>query len=145
MARRINAAGVSLIKSFEGLRLEAYKCPANVWTIGYGSTGPHVRPGMVITEDRAEELLLEDLRRFEHGVEVMVANAPTNDNQFSALVSLGFNIGLGALATSTVMKRHKLGNKLGAANAILMWKRGGGRILPGLVRRREAERRLYLA
>ena len=142
--RKINAAGLALIKEFEGLRCEAYRCPAGVLTIGYGSTGPHVKVGMVISEERAEELLLSDLRRFENGVEALVGNAATSDNQFSAMVSLGFNIGLGKLATSTVLKRHKLGNKIGCANAFLMWNRGGGRILPGLVRRREAERKLYL-
>ena len=145
MPRKINAAGIDLIKSFEGLRLDSYRCSANVATVGYGHTGPDVRIPMTITEERAEELLREDLARFETGVEALIGSTPTNDNQFSALVSLAFNIGLGALATSTVLKRHKLGNKLGAANAILMWNRGGGRVLKGLMRRREAERKLYLA
>jgi lysozyme len=144
MARKINAKGLALVKAFEGLRLEAYRCAAGVLTIGWGSTGPHVRAGMVITEERAEELLLNDLRRFEVGVEALVGTVPTDDNQFSALVSLAFNIGLGKLATSTVLKRHKLGNKIGAANAFPMWNRAGGRILKGLINRREAERKLYL-
>jgi lysozyme len=142
MVRRINEAGLELIKSFEGLRLEAYRCPAGVLTIGYGSTGPHVKPGMVITEEKAEGLLLEDLRRFEVGVEAMAG--PATDNQFAAMVALAFNIGLGAFSTSTVLKRHKLGNRTGAANAFLMWNKAGGQILKGLIRRREAERKLYL-
>lgn len=141
--RKINDAGLALIKSFEGLRLEAYRCPAGVLTIGYGSTGPHVKQSMVITPGEAERLLLEDLEWFEHGVEIIAG--PATDNQFSAMVSLAFNIGLGRFATSTVLKRHKLGNRVGAANAFLLWVRGGGRVLPGLVRRREAERKLYLA
>jgi len=142
--RRINERGRNLIKEFEGCRLEAYRCPAGVATVGVGHTGPDVRIPMTITQERADELLDNDLRRFEIGVEALVGNAPTNDNQFAALVSLAFNIGLGRIATSTVMKRHKAGNKVGAANAFLMWNKAGGRVLPGLMRRREAERRLYL-
>lgn len=142
MARKINAAGLALIKQFEGLRLKAYLCPANVWTVGYGSTGSHVKQGMVITEAEAEALLRDDLERFEAGVDKLAGDA--TDNQFSAMVSLAFNIGLDAFERSTVLKRHKLGNHMGAANAFLLWNRGGGRILKGLVRRREAERALYL-
>jgi len=144
MARKINAAGRDLIKSFEGLRLDSYRCSAGVATVGWGHTGPDVRIPMTITEERAEELLDNDLRRFEAGVEALVGNAATDDNQFSALVSLAFNIGLGKLATSTVLRRHKAGNRVGAGNAFLMWNRAGGRVLAGLMRRREAERKLYL-
>ena len=144
MARKINAAGLALVKAFEGCKLDSYRCAAGVATIGYGHTGPDVRIPMSITPERAEELLENDLRRFETGVEALTGGVPTDANQFSALVSLAFNIGLSALATSTVLKRHKLGNKMGAANAILMWNRGGGRVLAGLTRRREAERKLYL-
>lgn len=142
--RKINAAGLALVKRFEGCELTAYRCPANVLTIGYGSTGPHVKEGMTITEEEAEALLLKDLRRFEHGVEVLVGNAKTTDDQFSAFVSLAFNIGLSAFAGSTALKRHKLGNRIGAANAILLWNKAKGVVLKGLVRRREAERKLYL-
>lgn len=142
--RRINERGLRLVKEFEGLRLEAYRCPAKILTIGYGSTGPHVKEGMVITEAEAEELLRKDLARFEAGVNVMTHGFPTTDDQFSAFVSLAYNIGLGAFAGSTALKRHKLGNHIGAANAILMWNKAKGQILKGLVRRREAERKLYL-
>ena len=96
-ARRINSAGLVLIQSFEGLRLTAYRCPAGVWTIGYGHTGPDVNPGQRITPAEAEALLRGDLDRFESGVAAAVGNAPTTDNQFAAMVSLAFNIGLGAL------------------------------------------------
>jgi lysozyme len=144
MTRRINRAGLAHIKSWEGLRLTAYLDVANVLTIGYGSTGSHVKEGMVITEAEAEELLRKDLARFEHGVEALTEGCATSDDQFSALVSLAFNIGLGALATSTVLKRHKLGNRIGAANAFLMWNKAKGAVLKGLMRRREAERALYL-
>jgi lysozyme len=140
----INERGLALIKSFEGCELDSYRCAAGVATVGFGHTGPDVRIPMTITQERADELLENDLRRFEQGVSAMVEGVPTTSDQFSAMVSLSFNIGLGAFAGSTVLKRHKLKNHLGAANAILMWNRGGGKILNGLIRRREAERKLYL-
>lgn len=142
--RKINSAGLALVKKSEGLRLEAYRCPAGILTVGYGSTGPHVRSGMIITPGEAERFLMLDLRRFEVGVEAMTDMVPTNDNQFSACVSLAFNIGLGAFATSSVLKRHKKGDYPGAANAFLMWVKAKGQTLPGLVKRREAEKMLYL-
>jgi lysozyme len=142
MARQINAKGLAIVKSFEGLSLTAYRCPAQVLTIGYGSTGSHVKEGMVITEAEAEELLRKDLSRFETGVSLMCGAA--TDDQFSAMVSLAFNIGLGAFAGSTVLKRHKLKNHVGAGNAFLMWNKAKGSVLKGLTRRREAERALYL-
>lgn len=141
---RINPAGRDLIKRFEGCKLEAYRCPAGVLTIGYGSTGPHVHQGMIITQEQADELLTQDLKRFETGVEALVGDSATSSNQFSALVSLGFNIGLGKLATSTALKKHRLGNRQGAADAILLWNKAAGRVLNGLQARREAERKLYL-
>jgi len=145
MARRINAAGLQLVKDFEGCKLAAYLCPAGVPTIGFGSTGSHVRMGMRISQGEADELLLEDLERFEEGVERLVGNASTSDNQFAAMVSLAFNIGLDAFAGSTVLKRHKLGNHIGASNAFVRWNKARGKVVPGLIRRREAEARLYRA
>lgn len=148
--RKINAAGLELVKSFEGLRLDAYRDAAGILTIGWGHTGPDVKRDMTITLEEAETLLKTDLARFERGVEAMTGSVPTGDNEFSALVSLAFNIGLQNLATSTLLKRHKLGNKIGAANAFLMWTKarnpvtGKLRDLPGLIRRRQAERKLYL-
>jgi lysozyme len=142
--RKINAAGRDLVKSFEGASLTAYRCPSGVLTIGFGSTGPHVKEGMTISLEEAETLLSSDLSRFERGVEAMTEGTPTSDNQFAALVSLAFNIGLGAFAGSTVLKRHKLGNRIGCANAFLMWVKAKGQVLKGLQRRREAERKLYL-
>jgi lysozyme len=142
--RHINERGLELIKSFEGLRLDAYRCSAGVLTVGWGSTGPHVKEGMTITLEEAETLLKSDLARFERGVEAMTEGVPTTDDQFAAMVSLSFNIGLGNFHGSTVLKRHKLGNRLGAANAFLMWNKVKGSVLKGLMRRREAERALYL-
>ena len=141
---KMNAKGRAIVKQFEGLRLDAYRCPAGVATVGFGHTGPDVRMGMTITPGEAERLLDKDLSRFEVGVEAMLCGVPTTEDEFSAMTSLAFNIGLGKFATSTLLKRHKAGNKVGAANAFLMWNRAGGQILKGLVRRREAERELYL-
>jgi lysozyme len=140
---KINDKGKALIKRFEGLRLESYRCPAGVATVGYGSTGAHVRMGMVITPGEAERLLDKDLARFETGVEAMLCGADTSSDEFSAMVSLAFNIGLGAFATSTLLKRHKAGNKVGAAKAFLSWIYANKRPLAGLIRRREAEKALY--
>lgn len=139
----INDAGLALIKQAEGLRLEAYRCPAGVLTIGYGCT-TNVHTGMVITPGEAERRLHEDLALFENGVTNCLAGQPTSSDQFSAMVSLSYNIGLGNFATSTVLKRHKLGQYAGAANAFLLWNRAGSRVLPGLVTRRQDERSLYL-
>ncbi len=139
--RRIGPKGLALIKQFEGLRLKAYKCPAGVVTIGYGSTGPHVKMGFTITETEAEALLREDLERFERGVVAMAGKI--TPGQFSALVALAFNIGLGAFGTSTLLKKHLAGDYAVAAEQFSRWTRGGGRILPGLVKRRAAERALY--
>ena len=144
MTRRINTAGLELIQSFEGLRLAAYRCPAGVWTIGHGHTGPDVHPRQTITAAEAVALLRGDLDRFEAGVAKALGDAPTTDHQFSAMVSLAFNIGLGAFGKSTVLRQHRAGNAKLAAAAFLMWVRAGGRVLPGLLRRRQAERALYL-
>lgn len=139
--RTINAAGLALIKQFEGCKLTAYLCPAKVWTIGYGSTGAHVKPGMTITAREAEDLLRADLRRFEQGVASELGDA--TDNQFSACVSLAFNIGLAAFLRSTVLRKHQEGDRAAAAHAFKLWNKAGGKILPGLVRRRDAEAALY--
>jgi lysozyme len=142
---KINEAGKALIKRFEGLRLEAYRCPSGVLTIGFGSTGPHVKQGMVITPGEADRLLDKDLARFETGVTAMLCGVPTTENEFSAMVSLAFNIGLGNFATSTLLKRHKAGNKIGAASAFLSWVYAKKVKLKGLMARREAEKELYEA
>lgn len=144
VARLINDLGLELIQHFEGFVATAYKCPAGVLTIGYGSTGPHVKRGMTITQDEAEELLLRDIARFEKAVDAATYDVSTTDNQFAALVSLAFNIGIGAFSKSTVLRKHRYGETKGAADAFLMWTKAAGRTLSGLVRRREAERRLYL-
>lgn len=136
-------AGVDLIKKFEGCKLSAYTCPAGVLTIGVGSTGPHVKPGMVITQDAADALLKKDLKRFELAVNG-VAGDHTTQNQFDAMVSLAFNIGVSAFRSSTVARKHKAKNYEGAAEAFRMWNKAGGKVLIGLVKRREAESVHYM-
>ncbi len=139
--RRINRAGLDIVKESEGLRLKAYICPAGVLTVGFGSTGPHVKPGMVITEAEAEQLLLNDLTRFEDAV--AKACPVATSNQFSAMVSLAFNIGTSAFAGSTLAKKHNAGDYAGAAAEFARWNRGGGKVLPGLTKRRAREAQLY--
>lgn len=146
--RRINDKGLALIKSFEGLCLNAYRCPAGILTIGYGSTGSHVKEGMTITAPEAEALLKRDIARFETGVDAILSTAATTSDQFSALVSFAFNLGLQATLKSTLMKKHKAGDFKAAADQFLSWNkaRSGGHLvaLKGLTKRREAERKLYL-
>ena len=140
-ARRVGKAGLNLIKSFEGLKLTAYLCPAKVWTIGYGSTGQHVKQGMAITEAQAEELLRDDLARFEASVARTVPNA--TQSQFDAMVSLAFNIGVAGFEKSTVARKAASGDHIGAARSFALWNKAGGKVLSGLTRRREAEANLY--
>lgn len=142
LTRHINDAGLRLIKTFEGLVLTAYLCPAKVWTVGWGSTGPHVKPGMKISKQEAEDLLRDDLRRFEDGVESLVT-VPLNDNQFSALVSFSFNVGLGALGGSTLLRLLNQGAYEAVPAQLMRWNKAAGRVLPGLSRRREAEAALW--
>lgn len=139
--RRINAAGLALIKEFEGCRLQAYRDPVGIWTVGYGSTGAHVKPGLTLTEAQCEALLQEDLARFEQAVERAAPKA--TDNQFAAMVALAFNIGITGFGNSTVLRKHRAGDHKGAADAFKMWNKAGGRVLAGLTRRRAAEADLY--
>jgi lysozyme len=140
--KQIGKAGLDLVKSFEGLKLRAYLCPAKVWTIGFGSTGPHVTPGKVITEAQANDLLQDDLDRFEKAVTRLVT-VPLTQNQYDALVSFAFNVGISALERSTLLKRvnAKLFDQAKAEFA--KWNRAGGRPLAGLTRRRAAEAALF--
>lgn len=138
MPRRINDKGLELVKHFEGVHLKPYKCPAGVKTIGYGHTGP-AADSRAITLAEAEQLLEQDLLEAAAYVETLVPGL--GDNQFSALVSFTFNCGPGALKRSTLRKRVANGEDpyLVFPEELPRWNRGGGRILPGLVRRRKAE------
>lgn len=140
-------AGLDLIKSFEGLRLDAYLCPARVWTIGYGHTGTVdgklIRSGMRITAEKAEELLKEDLDKFERYVDRYVTTKITQ-NQFDALVSFAYNCGPGALQKSTLLKRVNSGLFVKASQEFLKWNKGGGKVLTGLTKRRKEEVALFM-
>ena len=146
--RHINERGIEIIKGFEGFSSEPYLCPAKVWTIGYGSTtgsdGGPVGPDMgVISEAEAEALLVRDLEASEGWV-LRLVKKPISENQFSALTSFTFNVGCGALQRSTLRMKLNRGKYLGAADEFPKWRRAGGRILAGLVRRRAAARALFL-
>ncbi|HEY9834255.1 MAG TPA: DUF4231 domain-containing protein [Stenomitos sp.] len=142
--RKMNAAGMRILKECEGLYLNSYKCPAGVWTIGYGCT-KGIRPGMTITEAEAEEMLRKELTEFEKGVERILSHIPLNENQFSALVSLTYNCGMEPITEGmTIRRKLEARDYRGAAEGFLLWNKGGGRVLPGLVKRREMEKKLFL-
>ncbi len=138
--KQINQAGLDLIKKFEGCKLEAYRDAVGVLTIGYGHTGD-VKPGDKISQHQADVILLFDLDKFQLGVGLVAADA--NDNQFSAMVSLAFNVGLRAFQNSTLLKKFQAGDHRGAAAEFSKWTRAGGKVLAGLVKRRQAERELF--
>ena len=142
--RKMNAAGMRILKECEGLYLNSYKCPAGVWTIGYGCT-KGIRPGMTISEAEAEEMLRKELTEFEKGVERILSHIPLNENQFSALVSLTYNCGMEPITEGmTIRRKLEARDYRGAAEGFLLWNKGGGRVLPGLVKRREMEKKLFL-
>lgn len=139
--RKINAEGLALIKQWEGLRLKAYKCSAGVWTIGYGHTRT-AREGLRITEEQAEDLLREDLRVFEAAVDDTVAVQLT-DNQFAALVSWAFNVGVGAMRQSTLIRRLNDGDYDAVPRELVKWNKVKGKPVHGLSNRRAAETGLW--
>ena len=150
-SRRIGAAGIALIKQFEGCgrrtadgRFAAYPDPgtgAEPWTIGWGATGNGIAPGTVWTAEECDARLEADLARYAADVDRAVGDAPTTQPQFDALVSFHYNTG--AIARATLTKRHKAGNHAAAAAQFARWNMAGGKVLRGLVRRRAAEARLY--
>ncbi|MDX2212976.1 MAG: lysozyme [Oculatellaceae cyanobacterium bins.114] len=139
---RVNAQALTIIKTYERLRLEAGRCPAGVLTIGYGST-VGVRPGQKLTAKQAEARLLKDLEQFERVVRKVV-KVPLTNNQFSALVSFVFNVGSAAFMASTLLKRLNQGNYQAAAEQFLQWDKAGGISLSKLTQRRQAEQALFL-
>jgi lysozyme len=141
----MNAAGLELLKHFEGFRSDAYPDPATgaePWTIGYGFTRG-VQPGDTITREDADERLKVEVAEYEGDV-LKVCKRMPSPNQLAAMTSLAFNVGLGNFRSSTVLRRHNSGETFAAANAFLLWNRANGRVMAGLTRRREAERALYL-
>ena len=148
---KTNIAGIDLIKKFEGLKLEAYPDPAtggDPWTIGYGHTSaaglPNVVPGLTITKKEAEDILIKDLSKFEKGV-IRNLKVDVNENQFSSLVSFAFNVGIGSFSTSTLLKKLNDRDHTGAAHELDRWVYGAGKVMKGLVRRRKAEKALFLS
>lgn len=140
---RTSHKGIDLIKRFEGLRLKAYKCPAGVWTIGYGHTN-NVRPDDIITEQEALELLLIDLKQFEGAINQLVLKT-LNQSQYDACISFVFNVGIGNFKKSTLLKKLNAGDFIGASNEFPKWVYAKKKKLAGLVRRRQAEKELFLA
>ena len=133
--------GLELIKKFEGCRLEAYRCSANVLTIGYGHTGGVLETD-VITQDVANKLLEEDIAKFEKYVNVNVA-VELNQNQFDALVACTFNLGVGNLRSSTMLKKLNESDYDSVPSEMRRWNKAGGKTLDGLIRRRKAEGLLF--
>ncbi len=148
MPRPVNDAGLDLVRTFEGLRTEAYRCPAGVWTIGYGHTGD-VQPGRRISAEQAEQLLRDDLAACGEQVEGLIS-VPLSDCQYAALVSFVFNAGVGALRGSTLRRRLNAGDYDCVPSELAKWVKAtdpstGRKVsLAGLVRRRAAEGELWL-
>lgn len=143
----VNQKTLDLIKGFEGLRLTAYQDSVGVWTIGYGTTaaaGVGIKPvaGMKITEAQAEAYLRAAVDKFAAQIKPLI-HVPVTDNQFGACVSLAYNIGPGAFATSSVLRKLNDGDYPGAASAFALWNKAGGHVLQGLVNRRAAEAALF--
>ena len=134
--------GLALTKSFEGLRLQAYADQGGVWTVGYGHTGPGVQAGLVITQDQADTFLLSDVARAVTGVNQMVTG-DINQNQFDALVDFTFNLGCASLAQSTLLRMVNAGDLAGAVGQFQLWDHVRGRVIPGLLKRRQAEAALF--
>lgn len=138
--------GLALIKEFEGCELTAYRDAVGVWTIGYGHTAaagdPIPTPGMTITEAEAEEILRRDLVKYERAV-LDAVTVPLSQEQFDALMSWTFNLGPGNLRNSTMLKKINAGDFAAVPEQIARWNRAGGKVLRGLIRRREAEGKLF--
>lgn len=166
---KLSKAGADLMHRYEGFRNKPYLCPAHIWTIGYGHVLyqeqirlPMVRKegynglirkefplnredNRVWTKEEINALFDQDVATFERGVLRLVPSSVGSQGRFDALVSISFNFGLGNLQRSSIRMRANRGDHEGAADAFMLWTKGGGRVLPGLVRRRQDERALYLS
>lgn len=138
---KIGKKGLELIKHFEGLELDAYKCPAGVWTIGYGHI-KDVQPGDAWSESHADYMLEVELEEYEHYVNTAV-EVPLSQNQFDALVSWVYNLGPTNFNSSTMLKVLNAGDYSEVGNQMLRWNKAGGKVLEGLTRRRQAEADLF--
>lgn len=167
---KLSKAGADLMHRFEGCRNKPYLCPAHIWTIGYGhvlyqeqiklpmvrvegKAAPMIRKEMplkpedsrVWSKEEIEKLFADDVASFERGVLRLVPGVVGRQGAFDALVSISFNFGLGNLQRSTIRMKANRGDWEGAAEAFMAWTKGGGKVLPGLVKRREAEIALFLS
>ena len=167
---KLSKAGADLMHRFEGCRNKPYLCPAHIWTIGYGHVLyqeqiklpmvrvegkdiPMIRKEMplkqedsrVWSKEEIEKLFADDVASFERGVLRLVPGVVGRQGAFDALVSISFNFGLGNLQRSTIRMKANRGDWEGAAEAFMAWTKGGGKVLPGLVKRREAEIALFLS
>lgn len=167
---KLGAAGVELMHRYEGCRNKPYLCPAHIWTIGYGHVlyqeqirlpivrvegkdVPMIRKEFPLKQEDArvwskaeiQEMFAADVGNFERGVLRLVPGAVGAQGRFDALVSFAFNAGLGNLQRSTIRMKANRGEWAEAAEAFMQWTKGGGRVLPGLVKRREAEKALFLS
>ncbi|WP_198079719.1 lysozyme [Acinetobacter calcoaceticus] len=147
MSKVTSNSGLNLIKDFEGKRLNAYDDGVGVWTIGYGTikypNGVRVKKGDTCTEQQAELYLRNDMLKFEAAINKLV-KVPITQNQFDALASFTYNLGETNLANSTLLKKLNKGEYQAAADQFLVWNKAGSKVMKGLVRRREAERALFL-
>lgn len=137
---------IDLIKRYEGFRPQAYQDSVGVWTIGYGTTiinGQPVKQGMTITQDQALQLVQQEVNKLWSRIE-SILKVKINDNQMNALIDFAYNLGFGSLRNSTLMRLVNESKFDEAANQFPRWVYAGGKVLPGLVRRREAERQLFL-
>ena len=145
---QVNAQGLALIKASEGFRGNAYKDAVGIWTVGYGHTSmagpPAVTPKLRVTETEATKLLASDIAKFAAGVGQHI-RVPLNANQFSALVSFAYNVGVMAFANSNVLAAVNARDFASVPRRLAMWCKAGGRVLNGLVRRRAAEGALFMA
>lgn len=139
----INEAGLALLKSFESCKLSAYLDVGGIPTVGWGSTGPDIHMGLTFTQEQADHRLDEDLKRFECRIQSML-HAHTSANEFSALVCFAYNVGLGALQGSTLLKKLNAGDYPGAAEEFKRWNKVNGEPCDGLTRRRKAEHDLFV-
>ena len=137
-----SAEGIALIKKFEGCELKAYQCSAGVWTIGYGHTKDVVE-GMEITQEQAEQMLVDELHEYESYINKYVTVA-LSQNQFDALVSWVYNLGPANLSASTMLKVLNSGEYEDVPAQMKRWNKAGGKVLEGLIRRREAEACLFV-
>jgi GH24 family phage-related lysozyme (muramidase) len=144
---------IALVQEFEGCAkkqgngtFNAYPDPGtggDPWTIGWGTTGPDIKPGLNWTQQQCDDRFTQDLTKFAGGVANVIGGAATTQHQFDALVSFSYNVGIGNLTKSTLLKLHKAGDYAGAANQFALWNKAAGKVLAGLTRRRAAEAALY--